>query len=284
MDRSFMTSKVSRKVRLGEVTAGEAREILARNPVILLPLGSHEDQGPHAPMGDYLLAEHVAAQIADRACTWGVETLVAPVIPFGGANFFGSTPGGLAVSQTTLRALLMDVFGCFLRHHLSHLIILNGHDGNVQCIHEVTSEIYRSSGCLIPNIYLWRVATSLLVDVVGQEKAGQTSGHGADVLTSLAMHFFPDWVRSDMIPRPVKRPEVMGLPVTGLATLGFEGVNISVPLEVGELAPNGVSAGDPRLCSPETGAALAEKLIAFGARFVRHYADHAKSSGRKTAV
>ena len=83
-----MTSKVSRKVRLGEVTAGEAREILARNPVILLPLGSHEDQGPHAPMGDYLLAEHVAAQIADRACAWGVETLVAPVIPFGGANFF----------------------------------------------------------------------------------------------------------------------------------------------------------------------------------------------------
>src|SRR6202051_2338944 len=97
-----MTTRVSRKVRMGDLTAGEGREIFGRKPVILLPLGSHEDQGPHAPMGDYLLAEHVAAQIADRACTWGVETLVAPVIPFGGANFFGSTPGGLAGSPTTL--------------------------------------------------------------------------------------------------------------------------------------------------------------------------------------
>jgi creatinine amidohydrolase len=279
-----MTGKVSRKVRLGELTAVEAREILAKNPVILLPLGSHEDQGPHAPMGDYLLAEQVANQIAERASGLGVETLVAPVIPFGGSNYFGSTPGGIALSQTTLRALLMDVLGCLLRHNLSHLIILNGHDGNVQCIQEVTSEIYRSSGCLIPNIYLWRVAQSLLAEVVGEEKAKQTSGHGADVLTSLAMHFFSERVRWDLIPAPGDPPEVMGLPVTGLATVGFEGVNISVPLEVADLAPNGVAAGDPRLCSPETGAALAEKLVELGARFVRHYADHSTRSDRKAAV
>ena len=36
-----------------------------------------------------------------------------------------------------------------------------------------------------------------------------------------------------------------------------------------ELAPNGVAAGDPRLCSAETGAALAEKLIELGARASR---------------
>ncbi|HWO31505.1 MAG TPA: creatininase family protein [Candidatus Acidoferrum sp.] len=279
-----MTGKVSRKVRLSELTAVEAREILAKNPVILLPLGSHEDQGPHAPMGDYLLAEHVADQIAERASGRGVETLVAPVIPFGGSNYFGSTPGGIALTQTTLRALLIDVLGCLLRHNLSHLIILNGHDGNVQCIQEVTSEIYRSSGCLIPNIYLWRVAQSLLAEVVGEEKAKRTSGHGADVLTSLAMHFFPERVRWDLIPAPADRLEVMGLPVTGLATVGFEGVNISVPLEVADLAPNGVAGGDPRLCSPETGAALAEKLVELGARFVRHYADQSTRSDRKAAV
>src|ERR1700693_769844 len=279
-----MTTRAFRKARMGDLTAGEGREIFGRKPVILLPLGSHEDQGPHAPMGDYLLAEHVADQIAERASDLGVETLVAPVIPFGGANYFGSTPGGIALSQTTLRALLIDVLGCLLRHNLSHLIILNGHDGNVQCIQEVTSEIDRSSGCLIPNIYLWRVAQNLLADVVGEGKARRSSGHGADVLTSLAMHFFPERVRWDLIPAPGDRLEVMGLPVTGLATVGFEGVNISVPLEVADLAPNGVAAGDPRLCSPETGAALAEKLVELGARFVRHYADQSKRSDRKAAV
>src|SRR3981189_416111 len=91
------------KVHMGMITGGEARELYPTNPVILLPLGSHEDQGPHAPMGDYLLAEHVANQIAERASGLGVDTLVAPVIPFGGSNYFGSTPGGIALSQTTLR-------------------------------------------------------------------------------------------------------------------------------------------------------------------------------------
>jgi creatinine amidohydrolase len=110
--------------------------------------------------------------------------------------------------------------------------------------------------------------------------AERTAGHGADVLSSLAMHLFPDWVRWDMIPGPSTLPEVMGLPVTGLATVNFDGCMISVPLEVAELAPNGVSAGDPRLCSAETGAALTEKLTEVVARFVRHFAEHSGNFDR----
>jgi creatinine amidohydrolase len=178
----------------------------------------------------------------------------------------------------------MDVLACLIRHHLSKLIILNGHDGNVQCIQDVTSEIYRSSGCLIPNIYLWRVAQGMLVDIAGEEKAKKMSGHGSDVLTSLAMHFFPDRIRRDLIPGPSVLPAVLGLPVTGLATVGFEGFNISVPLEVAELAPNGVAAGDPRLCSADTGRALAEKLAEWGAQFIRHYANRATTSEGTGAV
>ena len=44
---------------------------IAENPVILLPMGSHEDQGPHAPMGDYLLAEKIAELAAVRATERG---------------------------------------------------------------------------------------------------------------------------------------------------------------------------------------------------------------------
>ena len=55
------------KDRMGEITAHEMREILPARPVVLLPLGSFEDQGPHAPMGDYLSAERMAELIAERA-------------------------------------------------------------------------------------------------------------------------------------------------------------------------------------------------------------------------
>src|ERR1700684_3739012 len=131
MDRSFMTSKVSRKVRLGEVTAGEAREILARNPVILLPMGSHEDQGPHAPMGDYLLAEKIAELAALRATELGTRPLVAPVLPFGGSDHFGSMIGGIALSEATLTTVIADMVASLHRHKLTRIIIINGHAGNV---------------------------------------------------------------------------------------------------------------------------------------------------------
>ena len=43
-------------------------------------------------------------------------------------------------------------------------------------------------------------------------------------------------------------------------------------VEYDEIAPDGVRSGDPRLCSPDTGAKLVEQLTEIGARFVQHYA------------
>ena len=59
----FVASNTSPKVHMGTITGGEARELYAQNPVVLLPMASHEDQGPHAPMGDYLLTEKLLSLI-----------------------------------------------------------------------------------------------------------------------------------------------------------------------------------------------------------------------------
>ena len=111
-----MTTGEHTKVRMAELTGGEARAVYKRNPVLLLPMGSHEDQGPHAPMGDYLSADALAELIARRAGERGVETLIAPALPFGGADYFGSMPGGISLNQSTLRAVLSDMLGCLVRH------------------------------------------------------------------------------------------------------------------------------------------------------------------------
>src|SRR5437016_11787831 len=94
---------------MGTISGGEAREIYADDPIILLPMGSHEDQGPHAPMGDYLLAEKIAELAALRATERGVRTVVAPVIPFGGDDFFGAMPGGITFTQATLTVVIREM-------------------------------------------------------------------------------------------------------------------------------------------------------------------------------
>ena len=261
------------KVRLGELTAGEMREFAQQRPVILLPLGSHEDQGPHAPMGDYLSAEKVAERIASRATAEGTRTIVAPVLPFGGRDFFASMPGGLSLSQATLRAVLTDLFDCLLRHDLSRIVVINGHAGNVQAIHDTTQPIWLERGIMIPSLYLWRVGYGLLPGILGADVAKRASGHGADPLTSVAMSLFPELMRPDLVPAPAaSRPVVNGMTVSGFGTADFEGSEIGVPLEVADIAPNGVWGGDPRLSSAETGAAVIDKLSEIGARLAAQVA------------
>ena len=269
-----MADKSPTKVRMGEITGDEARSLYATNPVILLPMGSHEDQGPHAPMGDYFLAEKIAEMIALRATAEGTPTVVAPVLPFGTSDFFGAMPGGIALSSNTARAVMDDIFANLLRHKLTKLIVINGHGGNVPVINDATRAVWQEKGVLIPAMYLWRIAYGLLPGIVGAEKAKATSSHGADPLTSLGLHLFPERMRPDLMPAPGEKakPVHMGLGFQGWGALDFQGAEVTVPLEYDAVSPNGIGSGDPRQCSAETGAALAEKLAEIGAGFCRHFA------------
>src|SRR3954452_928972 len=141
-----MPTKTEPLVHMGTITGGEARELYAQNPIILLPLGSHEDQGPHAPMGDYLLAEKIAELAAIRATERGTRTVVAPVLPFGGLDWFGPMIGGIAITQETLVAVLTDMVEALHRNGLRRLIVINGHGGNVGPIGEVARTVYERDG------------------------------------------------------------------------------------------------------------------------------------------
>ena len=164
-------------------------------------------------MGDYLSAKAVAVRIAKTASEAGTETLVAPVLPFGGADYFASMPGGISLSQATLCVVLDDMLNCLLRHRLTRIVVINGHGGNVQAIHDATQRVWLQHQVLIPSLYLWRVAYGLLPAILGPDTARRASGHGADPLTSVVMHLFPDLIRPDLIPAAAPPPDFRGLPV-----------------------------------------------------------------------
>jgi len=269
-----MVANTTPKVHMGTLTGDEGRAIYAQNPVILLPMGSHEDQGPHAPMGDYLLAEKMAELAALRATEMGTPTLVAPVIPFGGADFFGAMVGGIALSEATLTQVMREMFANLHRHGLTRLIVINGHGGNVGPIQVATREVLRASGHIIPSLYLWRIAYGMLPSIVGAEKSAAVSGHGADPLTSLGLHLFPELLRKDMIPAPLalKRNAALDLPYTALGAASFKGAEIGMPTEYDDVYNKGVAKGDPNLSSAETGSALTEKLVTLCAEFAVHFA------------
>ncbi len=261
-----MTDQI--KYSLNALTSAELKILLPRRPVILLPLGSQEDQGRHAPMGDFVLAEIMAARIARAASEAGIPTLAAPALPFGAADYFGAIPGGMALAPATFRAVLGDLLEDLLRHELRRIIILNGHGGNVPLIHEVTLRIRRQRGAIIPSFYLWKIARAIM-----ERRDGGISrfGHGAEPLASLALALRPDAARPDLAVAPAKPGTLLGLNITGFGTLGFERVAIEAPVEFDEIAPASATA-DARNASASLGHAVADELTALGARFVAHYA------------
>jgi creatinine amidohydrolase len=268
-----MMSTSSPKVHMGQITGGEARTLYASNPVILLPMGSHEDQGPHAPMGDYLLAEKIAELAAIKATAAGVRTVVAPVLPFGGADYFGPMTGGIAITPATLEAVITDMVASLHRNGLTRIIVINGHGGNVGPITEVARRVWREKQVLMPSLYLWRIAYSMMPKLFGADHAAKSAGHGADPLTSLGMHLMPEILRPDMIPQanPLKRDNVLDLAFTGLGAVSFEGAEVGMPNEYDDAYTLGVAKGDPQLCTAENGAKLAEALTDLCARFIGHF-------------
>jgi creatinine amidohydrolase len=259
-----------RSPHLADMTAPAFAQAVASKPVILLPLGSHEDHGPHLPMGDYLLAERLAGRIAAAAAAIGSPSFVAPCLPFGVADYFGSSPGGLALSPAAFRAALSDLLEGLLRHGLDKIVILNGHGGNVPVIHELTLNLRRARGLVIPSFYLWKIARKLMEKRV----AAARFGHGAEPLLSLTMALRGETVRQDDTAPPPQ--SLLGLRVSNFGTLDFEGAEIDAPAEFDAVPRAAVTAAWPE-ASAALGQEVADALVALGARFVVHVASAARA-------
>jgi creatinine amidohydrolase len=252
------------EVRMSRLAGADAARLMEANPVILLPMGSQEDQGPHAPMGDFLLAERIAELAARRAHAAGIPTYVAPVLPYGGEDFFRSARGGIVLEQSTMTALLTDIVTSLLDNGLNRIIMVNGHGGNANPAFLTARKMLRERDVIIPNIYLWEAAYALLPSIVGAEAAAERSGHGADPLGSVLLHLMPELVRKQFVParKPMKPDPLLGLPFVTLGRARLADVPIGMPNDYSDVFNNGVAAGDPRLCDAATGAELTERLIA----------------------
>jgi len=256
---------VTRKHALKDMTFVEFRERMAERPVILLPFGSQEEQGPHAPMGDFMLTERLSLMAAEAA-----DAIAAPTVPFGYADFFRAIPGGIQVRAQTFCALLEDTVSAFLDHGLEHLVVFNGHSSNAPLIDQTLRRVRRERGVALPSINIWQILPADLWESLHGDAAPRARGHGGDPVTSVYLHLFPELVRPDLA-RPSGGSRAFGLPMAGVAGVSFEGTAVQLPLDVTEVNRDGMLGGDAGLSTPEIGAAIAEHIVGFTARFVAHF-------------
>ncbi len=255
------------KHALKEMTVAEFRDRLSPDTVVLLPFGSHEEQGPHAPMGDYMLAEAIALKAAELS-----GALAAPCVPFGYAEFFRGFPGGVQLRAQTFCAVVEDVVGAFLDHRIERLLILNGHSTNSSLIDQVLRKIRRERGVAVASLDLWRAIPDDLWRAIHGGNAPRARGHGADPITSVGLYLHPQLMRPDLM-RPSAPATAFGLPGASCAGARFEGVQVNLPLDAHEVNADGMLGGDASLASAEAGRAIFEHLTGLCARLASHLRD-----------
>lgn len=247
--------------------AAFAARIAADRPVIVLPLGSQEEQGPHAPMGDFVAAERIAMAAAEAA-----GAVCAPVLPFGFAEFFRGFPGGVQLRGPTFRSVLRDMIDSFLDHGLDRVVIVNGHSTNAPLIAEVVHAVRRETGVVVPAIHLWRSLPDAVWEEAHADRAAAARGHGADPVTSVMMYLAPGLVGQAPTGTPERKP-VFGLPSDPhFASARFGGVSVDLPLDATEVADDGIGSGDPSLSSAQAGRTFTRFLVRHVADFLDHFA------------
>jgi creatinine amidohydrolase len=253
------------KTQLEELTYVEFRERLEGDPVILVPLGSQEEQGATAPMGDFMLAKELARRVAEKT-----GAIAAPTVPFGYADYFRPVPGGVQLTADTFKRLLRDILDNFLAHGLTKLLIFNGHTGNSPLIDQVVRTVRRETGIVVPWINIWRILPDSIWREAHGANASRARGHGADPVSSAYLHLLPELYRRDLAAAAAVGGELLGLKTANLQGLVFEGLEVNAPVDITDHTKNGIVSGDASLATPEAGRLFSDYIVDRAAALVDH--------------
>ena len=198
-----------------------------RRAVLVLPLGSLEQHGPHLPLDtDTRIALAVATGLATRR----PDVAVAPPLAYGASGEHAGFPGTLLVGHDVLGALLVELVRS-ARRDFAGVVLLSGHGGNAEALRAVAARGAAEGD----EVLVWSATVT-----GGDAHAGRTE-------TSLMLAIDPSVVR-------IERAEAGSLePLDALwPRLRAEGVR--------PVSSNGV-LGDPTGANADEGHVLLDALV-----------------------
>ena len=240
-------------MNLSEATWTEIRD--ADPEVALVPVGSTEQHGPHAPLGtDALAAAAVAEAADDRLDETDPTAVVAPPIHVGVSEEHRAFDGTLWVSPATFRAYVRETVESLASHGVSRAVLVNGHGGNVEALAETARRLSRSADGPYTVAFTW-------FEAVGDHTADM--GHAGPLETAMLRHVAPELVHEDRV----------AAAADGAADGWGEWVRgVNLAHDSHEFTDNGV-VGDPREGDADRGAELLELATDALCAVVRAVAD-----------
>lgn len=178
---------------LTEMTWPEVEAALSEVKIAIIPVGAHEQHGPHMTEScDAVLAEAMAKKLAERVYP---TAIVAPTIPMGISPHHMKFPGTITLQPDTLLSILRDMVRSLSQHGIKNFLFMNGHGGNQGLLGTASTVL---SAEFNVNCY-YAKTTASAKKAIAKHVHSKLFGHSCEREVSEALYLAPQLVRADQL-------------------------------------------------------------------------------------
>ena len=227
--------------------APELRDLSKKEAVVIIPVASTEQHGPHLPTQvDCLLVGEIARRAATRASE-RIPTVVTPVVWTGLAEHHMSLGATISLDFNAFFTILRGICSSLTRHGFRKILLLNGHGGNIAALTVTVNELAPALDAPIATTTYWLLAQSAFSRIL--EKQANVR-HACEAETSMVLALRPDLVDMSQVANAVgpTSPELIDV-------IGTSAVHRWQSFR--SRTSHG-AIGDPRAASAEKGERLLE--------------------------
>jgi creatinine amidohydrolase len=238
------------EIEWARLKASQLASLARQNAIVIVPIGSTEQHGPHLPTQvDSRLATEVAHRAA-RIMTKRHPTIVTPTIPFGMSEHHMSLNGTITLDYATMAAVLDCTCQSILRHGFKRIFILNGHGGNTDGIYTFITEFTVKHRVPLAGGTYWNIAQKEIARILEKQKYLL---HACEAETAMMLALTPELINRDEL------SQMHGAYIPGLSAIA--GVNEGVYRwrQLSSRSPIGV-IGEAGAATPEKGQRLLDAI------------------------
>ncbi len=250
------------KYRYDHYTWPEMKDVIARQPVCVLPIGSVEDHGKHLPLDtDNFLIGAICDEVARRAPE---EVLLLPPIPYGFEDHHMSFPGTITVRPEHLEAFVLDITLSLAHHGFRKILLADGHGSNMPILDLAARKTIIQSEALCA-CFIW---PSLIADLLKKTRESEFPGgmsHACELETSVYLYLNESAVQMD------KAEKEIGFHKSKYYWHDLGGGPAVRMVEWWTRISNSGVIGDPTVATSEKGRLWYEAAVANLIEFIREF-------------
>jgi creatinine amidohydrolase len=181
------------RYRYEEFTWPEIRDLVKEGPVVVLPVGTIEQHGPHLPLNtDVLTAAGISRLAVERL---GGEALLMPSVYYAFNEHHLDFPGTIAVEGDTFVNYVTDIGRSLAHHGFRKILLVNGHGSNVPFLDIAARNITNRTEAICAMIPWWNLIPKPLFDELRESEFPGGMAHGCELETSLLLYLRGELVR-----------------------------------------------------------------------------------------